>query len=223
MNKTLLSVSVGALAFANSAFATLIVDNSTAGMYVNLGQVLDGTSFMFPIANSAGGDPTLDIPAGTPPDLSAASAQLGNWLTSPATPGGAWVGPQGIPGGWAVNSETAIIYTVNTAGLDNVVASFGVDNGIFLWVDGQFKGGYLRPGGAALGEHVFNLGSLSAGTHYIQVLREDHGGGTGYAVSINGTDAPAVPEPSTLALLGLGVVGAAFAARKKRNSDRAGL
>lgn len=215
MNKSILSL--GALAFASAAFAApvTLVNNATTGKYVNLGQILDGTSFMFPIANSAGGDPTLNIPAATPPNLSAASGLLGNWLTNPAAPGGAWVGPQAIPSNWAVNSETAIIYTVNTASLSNVVASFGVDNGIFLWVDGQFKGGFLRPGGAVAGEHVFHLGSLSAGTHYIQVLREDHGGGTGYNVNISGT-AAAVPEPSTYALMGLGLLGLGFAARRKR-------
>jgi len=79
MNKTLLSISVGALALANAAFATTIVDNSTAGMYVDLGQVLDGTSALFPIANVAGGDPVIDIPV---PEVEGATFSRGETRTS---------------------------------------------------------------------------------------------------------------------------------------------
>jgi hypothetical protein len=62
------------------------------------------------------------------------------------------------------------------------VAEFGVDNGMFVWLDGEFIGGALRPGGVVLGEHTFNLGDLGAGTHYLQLLLEDHGLTNGFAV-----------------------------------------
>lgn len=227
MYKKSLSVVAGALIAAQVAVADPItlVNGSTLGRYNSgLGQLLDGTnpfggSNMFPLQNSSSGDPVLNIPSTSDPDLSAASAQLGSWLTNPAAPGGTWsAGNVAIPSGWAVNTESAIIYTINSAnGLTDVVASFGVDNGIFLWVDGQFQGGYLRPGGSSLGEHVFNIGSLSAGTHYIQVLREDHGGGTGYGVLIGG-ETVAVPEPTSMALMGFGLAGLVVAIRRRKQA-----
>lgn len=220
------TVLLGGLAASVMATPITLLDNSSLGHYnSSLGTKLDLTNpyagtHMFPGANISTGDPYLDIPASSPPDLSVVSAELGNWLGDPANLNSNWSGLQSIPSTWAVNTESAIVYEINlAANLENTQIRFGVDNGIFLWIDGGFQGGYLRPGGASPGEHVFNLGTLSAGTHFVQVLREDHGGATGYHVQMTGEMA-AVPEPGSFALLGLGL-GALwwFRARKKSGSS----
>lgn len=80
-----------------------------------------------------------------------------------------------------------------------MVANFGVDNGIFAWLDGNYLFGARAGGGPILGEYSLNLGDLAAGTHYLQLLLEDHGGSNGYAVQITADtfiSAP-VPEPAT--------------------------
>jgi hypothetical protein len=194
------------------ASADLIIDGSTTGYYnSSLGQVLDGTSILFPIANSAGGDPTIN-PA-SEPNLSAAAAVLGNWLSAPGSLNGNWVGPQAIPSTWAINTETAIVYGFDAgAGLQNLVGKFGVDNGVFVWLDGAYISGALAPGGASMWEYIYDLGNLSAGTHYLQILREDHGGSTGWYVEVSGKS---VPEPTTVLLLGAGLIGLAGYGRKK--------
>jgi hypothetical protein len=200
-----------ALASASSQAAPVtLVDGTTQGRYNSaIGTLLNGTSAAFPTA----GDPVLDFAVA--PDLLAAAAVLGDWLTTPAAPGGSWTGLQAIPAGWTVGTETAIIYAIDAGdGLDNVIASFGVDNGIFVWLDGVFLGGHMRPGGSVLGEFTRNLGALSAGTHYLQVLREDHGGATGYAVSVTG-ERRQMPEPGTLGLLGVALAGAAWSRRRR--------
>lgn len=99
-----------------------------------------------------------------------------------------------------------------------MVANFGVDNGIFAWPDGNYLFGARAGGGPILGEYSLNLGDLAAGTHYLQLLLEDHGGSNGYAVQITADtfiSAP-VPAPATLAILGLGLAGLGFARRRRR-------
>lgn len=224
--RTYLLSAAAILAVTTGASAATLIDNSTQGLYNSgIGTVLDGTNpfggnFMFPLANVSNGDPSLDIPAANEPDLSAAAASLDDWLTTPAAPGGTWSAlPQAIPANWAVNTETAIIYEIDggALGFDNVVASFGVDNGLFVWLNGTFLGGHLRPGGVTLGEFVLNIGSIGAGSNYLQVLREDHGGGTGYAVSVIG-DVAAVPLPAAGFLM-LGGLGALAALRRRRRQN----
>ena len=163
--------------------AVVLVETSDPGFYNNsLGTVLNGTnggeSGPFPVSNDA----NIDFPS--PPDLSAADAILGNWLTDPLNLNANWSFQNPIPNSWAVDSEVAIIYQFDTLGATNVIANFGVDNGIFAWLDGTYLGGARRAGGVSLGEHTFNIGALDAGTHFLQLLLEDHGSTNGYAVEI---------------------------------------
>jgi len=203
---------VGAAGAANAA---TLVDNATQGLYNSgIGTALNGTDPFF--VSPSAGDPTVTLGSSQAPDLSAAASQLGGWLTTPASPGGTWsTGPVSIPSNWSVQHETAIIYAIDggATGLTGVSASFGVDNGILVWLNGMFVGGAQRPGGVVSGEHEFALGSLGSGTNYLQVLREDHGGSTGYDVSVTGNVAP-IPLPAAGLMLIAGLGGLAAIRRR---------
>ncbi len=208
-----------AISFAGTASADTIINNATNGYYnSSIGKVLDGTSSYFPVANSGAGDPTYNnmSPA---PDLSNADAILGNWLSASPSFNSNW-SLASIPSTWAINTETAIVYTINagSTGLTNVLAQFGVDNGIYVWLDGEYLNGWMAPGGAGTSEYSLNIGSLSAGTHYMQILREDHGGATGYNINVSGDAAP-VPEPGTMVLLGAGMLGLAVFGKRRMNKE----
>ncbi|QRN93243.1 hypothetical protein JRI60_29055 [Archangium violaceum] len=167
---------------------TVLVNGSTPAYYnAALGTALDGTQPQFPLANGASGDPVINPAA--EPNLSAVGSILGNWLSANPLPlNPYWSAPTVIPATWAVNTETAIVYTIDAGltGMHDVVARFGVDNGVFVWLDGSYKFGALAPGSASTWEYTLPLGNLSPGRHYLQVLREDHGGGTGYYVEVKG-------------------------------------
>ena len=203
------------------ANAVLIIDNSTTGYYnSSLSEVLNGTNpfgatFLFPNNNSNPNDPLIN-PA-PEPDLSVAASILGDWLNDPGNLNSNWSGLQSIPSNWTVNSETAIVFEFEvTTGLENVQGLFGVDNGLFVWLDGTYFSGALAPGGAFLGEYNWLFPNLSAGTHYLQVLREDHGGGTGWSINFSADQAAPVPEPATMFLLGSGLIGLLGFRRKFR-------
>jgi hypothetical protein len=198
------------------AHAVPIVTNSTQGYYNNgLGQLLDtaGISDPFPCANVGCGDITITYASA--PNLSAAAAPLGTWLTNAAPVGGTWsAAPQAIPNTWAINAETAIVYAINAgAGLTNVNLSLGVDNGIFVWLNGSYLFGARAGGGSSLGEYSLNLANMT-GWNYLQILREDHGGAAGYDILLS-ANRVSVPETGSLALMGLGLIGFAYASRKQ--------
>ncbi len=214
------------LSLVNSAQAAQLVNDSTPAYYnQSIGDLYPGTptnpqAQYFPGPNVSTGDPTATFT--TPPNLSAVT-NLGDWFSNPITAviNGFWSEPQVIPRNWEINDETAIIYEIDggSSGISNLIGNFGVDNGIYVWVNGQFKFGAIRPGGAVAFEYSnIDFGNLAPGANYIQVLREDHGRANGYTVSITGDiNAQSVPEPSSL--LGIGVVvglGALSAKNKKR-------
>lgn len=217
---TALALSLGCVGGVGAV--PLIGDGTLAFYNASLGTILNGTNpavddngtptFLFPNDNSDPNDPTFD-PLTTEPDLSAAAAILGDWLGDPANLNAHWGGPMTIPATWTTNTETAIVYTL-PGGATSVMASFGVDNGIFVWLDGQYMGGQMAPGGAVPGELQLALGDLGPGPHYLQILREDHGGRTGFRLSVTG-DLPAVDEPGTLLLLGVGLLLVGIGARKR--------
>jgi len=208
-----------------------LVDDSTPGYYNDsIGTLLDGTNplphpidprytiFMF--LPRGGGDYVID-PVPYEPDLSTASSVLGNWLSDPANLDSRyWSGPMAVPKKWALYTETAVVYEVDVGplGMKDVVARFAVDNGVFLWVDGRFVYGGIRPGIAVKWEHEAYVGTLSPGRHYFQVLREDHGVDTNYFVRITGTPLPS-PGCHTLTLIGA-LLAAARARRRGLASHR---
>ncbi|MBN2631502.1 MAG: VPLPA-CTERM sorting domain-containing protein [Rhodobacteraceae bacterium] len=212
---TLVSVCSG------GAFAATLINGATQGFYNDAIGDLNTGAAPFPCPSSSCGDPNIDYgpgDAGVINGALAGNAALGDWLTNPAAPGGSWsAGPVAIPASWAVNSETAIIYAIDagTTGLSNVLASFGVDNGLFVWLNGTFLGGQLRPGGVVAGEFELATGNLAAGTNYLQILREDHGGSAGYSVLVTG-DVSAVPLPAAGWLMLAGVGGLAALGRRRK-------
>jgi hypothetical protein len=211
--RTLSTVIAGfALGVCGAAQAAVVIDGSTLGYYnAGLGDLAPAAGF--PLANVAGGDPTVP-PVAPAPDLSAAT-NLGTWLTAAAPTGGTWsAAPQAIPATWAINTETAIVYAINAgSGLSNVHIDLGVDNGIYVWLNGTYLFGAMAPGGSTPGEYGIDVASLAGGTHYLQILREDHGGSTGYSIQMT-ADRAAVPEPAALALLGIGLAGLGWMRRR---------
>jgi len=218
---TVLATGLLVVSLTGMANAITLINDASLGFYnSSLGTILDNTSANFPGANISTGDPSFNniSPA---PNLSAAATILGNWLTNPTSLNGYWSASSvAIPLNWTpINTENAIIYKIDagSGGLNNVVAQFGIDNGIFVWLDGTYLNGWMAPGGAGTYEYTQNIGALSAGDHYLQILREDHGGSTGYHVNVNGdlVTAP-VPEPSTFLLFGAGLAGVAFLRRRTK-------
>jgi len=187
-----LSMFTGAntFSFANSPEVTELVNNNTTGYYNNsLGTILDGTQLQFPPANSYG-YADITLPNSPEPNLDAAASIMGDWLSIPQQLNGNWSALLEIPKRWDANDENAIIYPISVGpqGFTYVVGNFGVDNGLFVWVNGQYKFGALGPGPVGGFEYTnINLGSLPPGLNYIQILREDHSDFGGFTVLITGT------------------------------------
>lgn len=212
MNRKLSILAILAVVAASQAVAAVIlVETGDPGFYNNaIGTVLNGTNGgetgPFPVSNDA------SLTYLTAPDLGAANAALGDWLTDPSNLNSNWQALASIPNSWTPGSEVAVMYQFNTLSATNVVASFGVDNGIYVWLDGAYLFGARGPGSSVPGEYVVPVGDLAAGSHFLQLVLEDHGSVNGYAVQITAdTFVPSdVPEPSTyvLFLIGAAALGA---------------
>lgn len=160
----------------------------------NLKRLLDGTDVAFPIV---GQDPLID--ATNAPDISAVDGLLGNWLNFPQFElNNNWSSiPVEIPASWPSAEEDAIVYpfTVPEGGYSNVKFNFGVDNGVYVWLDGKYLGGGRAPGlEMPVGEYSFELSYLEEGHHHLQVVREDAGGLQGYVFEASATPRGVIPQ-----------------------------
>jgi hypothetical protein len=206
------------LCVASTSYAAIIIDNSTSGLYNSgLGDIhaIDGPVGFLPGPNVSEGDPTTVLGSDPGLDFSLVAAFGTDWLGGDYS-GGTWSGgPVAIPSTWTVNDETAIVYDFTLGSISDIHIDLGVDNGIIAWLDGTFLFGATASGGANLNEYDIDLSGVSAGNHSLQILRADHGGGTGYAILVDATDSVAVPEPSIIALFAAGLFGLGFARRRK--------
>jgi len=205
------------LGAAGVAHSAIIIDNNTGGLYNNgIGDLsLYYDASQFPGPNSSEGDPTVN-PLAEPtfftPEFGA------DWLNGDYT-GGTWASSLNIPNNWAVNSEVAIVYDFDLLELTDIHIDFGVDNGIYVWLDGTYVFGAMAPGGASINEYDLDLTALSAGSHSLQILLEDHGGATGYQIAVDAVTSTAVvpvPEPGSMGLIGLGLLGLMGSRRLRR-------
>lgn len=232
MKRSVLALALALAVPAVGRAQVTLVQTSSPGFYNNqIGTLLnlsntgvDNCAEPFPVSDDCAAT------YATAPSLAAASGVLGNWLTDPLHLNANWINSASIPTSWAVGTEVAVMYQFNTLGATNVRAVFGVDNGIYAWLDGHYVFGARGPGTVNPSEYSLALGDLSAGTHFLQLVLEDHGSVNGYAVNIQ-ADAyipgppptTTTPEPSTWSVLALGVgaMGVAERRRKRSGGDRA--
>lgn len=186
-----------------STQAVVLVDGGTAGFYNQaLGTILDGTAPEFPLPLGQGDDPTI-FPASEPGFFAAADI-LGSWLAAPPNLNSNWQALAVIPSSWDVNTETAIVYPIDAGayGIADLRGDFDADNGIFVWVNGQFKFGAVAPGlPSPIGQYEYAnivLGALPPGSNYIQILREDNGVAAGSQIRITGTAMTTNRQPPTI-------------------------
>ena len=169
------------LALTLTADPPLLTHTSPAWVNASLGRRLDGTGPQFPTPNRD--DPTLTFEKA--PNLSPVADLLGPWLYAEPPPSSPrWkVGPHGVTE-WVAGDELAVVYAFTLARPARLIGRFGVDNGMFVWLDGRYFFGAMAPYGAPLGEYTVDFGRVAAGTRYLQLLLEDHGGLTGFRMEL---------------------------------------
>jgi hypothetical protein len=192
--------------------------SDSQGMAIDLGALLDDDSLSGVFMCLA--EPCADTAAIAPePDLSAAAEALGDWLSGPATLPEDWDALAAVLAARAAGSEIAIVYEfgIDSNSWTNVELRASAGSGLFVWLDGDYIFGASETGAFTDDlnfEYSLELPDLPGGQHFLQVLSESHVAGQGFAFELRGTpvgstaqSTTSVPEPGTLALFGLGLLG----------------
>jgi hypothetical protein len=155
-------------------------------------------------------------------DLSNAGTPYGG--SAPAIPGTGTL--------WSPNFDPYIRIHFNLAAPEALTIWLAVDNGIdSMYLNGtQATGSVNAEGQGFRWEHVFDIGAqyTVAGDNVLAIQLEDHGGATAFMAVVTSDDAntnpvfttnpPAVPEPGTLAVLGLGIAAMGLLRRRQRRT-----
>ena len=141
--------------------------------------------------------------------------------------GQAAFGNRNAPGGpvnttWFANRALYLQKTVNLSGnlTSDATLNVAVDNGAAIWINGNLAFRDDRGGFTSIWEYPNqNVSSsfFTSGANIISVIANDYGGLTYFDMELTGDvgdNGVSVPEPSTLALMGLGLLGIGFAKRK---------